>query len=112
MPASIVRVRYRVSQDPARRAVQGASSGAPAAFCACWHRPDKFGNAICWIATFVNIRGAHEMPWVIRNTPRKPIKVFLQSGEKDLNNNHGSWPLANKVGHAHSAGCCVFLAPG
>ena len=101
-----MRVRYRVSQDPARRAVQGASSGAPAAFCACWHRPDKFGNAICWIATFVNIRGAHEMPWVIRNTPRKPIKVFLQSGKKDLNNNHGSWPLANKVGRLS---CVVLL---
>ena len=38
-----------------------------------------------------------DSPWIIRNTaPRKPLKVFLQSGEHDLDNVHGSWPLANR----------------
>ena len=27
---------------------------------------------------------------------KKPIRVFLQEGENDLDNLHGSWPLANK----------------
>ena len=32
----------------------------------------------------------------MRNTPRKPLKVFLQDGAQDINNQHGSWPLANQ----------------
>lgn len=88
---------YCISGHPWRRAVQGASSGAIAAFMAAWYRPDKFGCVISWIGTYVNIRGAHELPWVVRNSPRKPIRIFLQSGERDLDNSHGNWPLANKT---------------
>jgi enterochelin esterase family protein len=34
---------------------------------------------------------------MIRHTPRKALaKVYLQSGEYDIDNVHGSWPLANK----------------
>ena len=32
---------------------------------------------------------------MIRKTERKPIHVFLQDGKNDLDNLHGSWPLAN-----------------
>ena len=42
------------------------------------------------------IRGGHNYPWLIRNTKRKPIRVFLSDGKNDLNNQHGSWPLANQ----------------
>jgi enterochelin esterase family protein len=35
-------------------------------------------------------------PALIRKTPRKPIRVFLQDGVNDLNNEHGDWPLANQ----------------
>jgi hypothetical protein len=30
------------------------------------------------VGSFTNIRGGHNFPWLIRNTPRKPIRVFLQ----------------------------------
>jgi hypothetical protein len=33
---------------------------------------------------------------LIRKTERKPIRVFLQDGAGDLDNVHGSWPLANQ----------------
>ena len=33
---------------------------------------------------------------MIRKTPIKPIRVFLQDGSADLNNNHGNWFLANQ----------------
>jgi enterochelin esterase family protein len=46
--------------------------------------------------SFANIRGGHNFPWLVRNTKRKPIKVFLQSGSNDLNNDHGSWALSNQ----------------
>jgi enterochelin esterase family protein len=40
--------------------------------------------------------GGHVYPALIRKTkPKKPIRVFLQDGEKDLDNAHGNWWLAN-----------------
>ena len=37
--------------------------------------------------------------------PRKPIlKIFLQTGAHDLDNVHGSWPLANRALYA----ACTF----
>ena len=47
--------------------------------------------------SYVNIRGGDNFPWLVRNTPRKPLRVFLQSGENDLDNTHGCWPLANQA---------------
>ena len=35
-------------------------------------------------------------PGLIRKTQRKDIRVFLQDGSGDLDNNNGSWPLANQ----------------
>ena len=32
---------------------------------------------------------------MVRNTARKPLKVFLQSGEGDVDIPMGSWPMAN-----------------
>ena len=33
---------------------------------------------------------------MIRKTEPKPIRVFLQDGENDLDNVFGNWPLANQ----------------
>ena len=33
---------------------------------------------------------------MIRRTPRKPLRVFLQSGKRDANIVPGSWPIANQ----------------
>ena len=33
---------------------------------------------------------------MIRKSDKKPIRVFLQDGENDLDNQFGNWPLANK----------------
>lgn len=93
----LVEADFRITQDPSRRAVVGTSSGAVGAFCAAWFRPDRFGLVATISGSYVNIRGAHNLPWVIRNTARKPIKVLLLSGEHDMDNNHGSWPLGNQA---------------
>lgn len=86
-----------VSSDPTRRAVCGNSSGGIAAFTVAWERPEQFGKVVSHIGSFTNIRGGHVYPALIRKTkPAKPIRVFLQEGKKDLNNLHGSWPLANE----------------
>ena len=87
---------YRITKDPSRRAVCGVSSGGIAAFSCAWFRPDLFGCVISHVGSFTNIRGGHHYPWLVRNTKRKPIKVFLQDGEGDNNKAAGHWPLANK----------------
>ena len=47
------------------------------------------------MGSFTNIRGGHACSALVRKTPKKPIRVFLQDGKNDLDNAHGNWYLAN-----------------
>jgi hypothetical protein len=47
------------------------------------------------VGSFTNIRGGDRYPGMIRKTPPKPIRVFLQDGTGDLDNEHGNWWLGN-----------------
>jgi len=91
-----VQQRYAISADPERRAIAGASSGGICAFTAAWERPDGFHKVLSHIGSFVDIRGGHVYPSLIRTTPRKPLRVFLQDGSHDLDNEYGNWPQANQ----------------
>lgn len=86
----------RFTDDPERRAIAGMSSGGICAFTVAWERPDQFRKVLSQIGSFVNIRGGHVYPALLRKTERKPLRVFLQDGSNDLNNLHGHWPLANQ----------------
>lgn len=85
-------------KDAAGRAICGISSGGICAFTAAWRRPDLFGKVLSHVGSFTNIRGGDVYPGLIRRTLRnpKPIRVFLQDGENDLDNEFGNWPLANR----------------
>lgn len=87
-----------VSQDPQDRAVCGISSGGICAFTVAWEQPDQFGKVLSHIGSFTNIRGGWAYPGLVRKTKDrpKPIKVYLQDGQDDLNNLHGNWPLGNR----------------
>lgn len=85
-----------ITDDPEQRGLCGQSSGGIAAFTAAWERPDRFRKVISFIGSFVDIRGGHAYPALIRKTERKPLRVFLHDGANDLNNLHGDWPLANQ----------------
>lgn len=74
---------YNISSNPDDRAIGGASSGAIAAFTVAWHRPDQFGKVLSTIGSFVNLRGGHVYPDLIRQTEKKPIRIFLQDGVND-----------------------------
>ncbi|MFM2165867.1 MAG: hypothetical protein RIS79_238 [Verrucomicrobiota bacterium] len=87
-------VKLRATPDA--RAIAGGSSGGICAFTAAWERPDKFGKVLSWVGSFVDLRGGHVYPSLIRITERKPIRVYLLDGENDLDNPFGNWPLANK----------------
>lgn len=96
---------YKISKDPARRAIAGASSGGICAFNAAWHRPDQFSKVFTTIGSFTKIRwnisggketGGDVYPDWVRQNPRKNIRVYQQEGSNDLLNEHGSWPEANR----------------
>ena len=78
------------------RAIAGISSGGICAWTVAWERPDAFRKVLSHVGSFTNIRGGHVYPALIRKAERKPIRVFLQEGENDLDNLFGSWPLANR----------------
>jgi enterochelin esterase family protein len=88
--------RYTLTTDPERRALVGASSGGICAFTAAWERPDYFRKVVSHIGSFTNIRGGYHYPFLLRRTDRKPLRVFLQDGANDLDNQFGNWPLANQ----------------
>ena len=92
-----------LTTDPKMHGVQGASSGGICAFALAYYRPDMFTKVMSWIGSFVNLQpgktgveGGHNFPAMIRKFDKKPIRVFLQDGENDLDNPFGNWPLANK----------------
>jgi enterochelin esterase-like enzyme len=98
-----VQKTVRLRPDPESRAIAGLSSGGICAFTVAWERPDQFRKVLSWIGSFTNIaagptrrEGGHNYPALIRRLPRKPIRVFLQEGEQDLDREAGSWPLANQ----------------
>jgi enterochelin esterase-like enzyme len=77
---------YNISKNPDDRAIGGASSGAICAFTVAWQRPDQFRKVLSTIGSFTNIRGGHAYPELVRQSERKPIRIFLQDG---LNDNRG-----------------------
>jgi hypothetical protein len=100
--------RWRFTDDPARRVIGGTSSGAICAFTVAWHRPDAFGNVISLIGSYTSIGytpatadrpmtpGGDLYPGLIRKSPIRQMRIFLQDGSADLDNEHGNWFLANQ----------------
>lgn len=100
--------RYPLTDDPRQRAIGGTSSGAICAFTVAWHRPDVFRKVISIIGSYVSIGyrpaqdgrpmvpGGDLYPGLIRKSPIRPLRIFLQDGSNDLDNQHGNWFLANQ----------------
>jgi enterochelin esterase-like enzyme len=87
---------YRLTSDPDQRAICGISSGGICAWTVAWERPDLFRKVMSHVGSFVNIRGGHVYPALIRKSSVRPIRIFMQGGAEDLDNAHGNWPLANQ----------------
>jgi enterochelin esterase-like enzyme len=93
----------KLRHDPDSRAIAGISSGGICAWTVAWERPDEFRKVLSWVGSFTNIAsgesrrdGGHNYEALIRKTPKKPIRIFLQDGANDLDNANGNWPLANQ----------------
>jgi enterochelin esterase family protein len=101
----------RLTDDPDRRATMGVSSGAACAFTMAWFHPERYRRVLSYSGTYVNQqsppdpvhpRGAWEYhATLIPGTARKPLRIWLEVGEKDLHADDPeetwhNWPLANQ----------------
>ncbi|MBV9787846.1 MAG: esterase family protein [Chloroflexi bacterium] len=88
--------QYNLVSDPAGRAICGISSGGICAFTVAWQRPDAFGKVVSHCGSFTSVRGGNQYPSMIRKSVAKPLRVFLQTGTKDLDVVFGNWVIANQ----------------
>ncbi len=102
----------RLTTNPNGRATMGGSSGGAAAFIMAWFHPDLFRRVLTYSGTYVN----QQWPWnpdmpggawdlharLIPNSPRKPIRVWMEVGDRDLyypnvmRDGMHDWVLANE----------------
>jgi enterochelin esterase family protein len=99
---------YAFTSDPKKRIIGGTSSGAIAAFTVAWNHPDAFGNVISMIGSFTSIGmhpatattpfipGGDTYPGLIRKSKIRPLRIFMQDGSNDLDNEHGNWFLSSQ----------------
>ena len=110
----IVEKRYNVTltNDPDGRATMGTSSGCSAAFSMAWYHTEWYHRVLCYSGTFINQQwppnpetphGAWEYhERLIPNSPAKPIRIWMEVGDKDLLNPNvmrdgmHDWVLANE----------------
>jgi S-formylglutathione hydrolase FrmB len=99
---------YAFTSDPKRRVIGGTSSGAIAAFTVGWTHPEAFSNVASMIGSYTSIGyhpatatslavfGGDTYPGMIRKSAIRPLRIFMQDGSNDLDNEHGNWFLANR----------------
>jgi enterochelin esterase-like enzyme len=94
----LVREHINITDNPEGRGIAACSSGGIGSFTVAWHRPDQFRKVLSFSGSFANIRGGQIYPNLIRQSGRKPIRVFQQDGTRDLVvTGWGNWLEANKV---------------
>jgi enterochelin esterase family protein len=86
----------KLTKDPEGRATMGGSSGGSAAFIMAWYHPELYHRVLAYSITAVNQQWPHsaETPhgaWefherIIQNSPVKPIRVWLEVGDRDFLN--------------------------
>lgn len=97
------------AKDPNARATLGGSSGGAAALSMAWFHPELYRRVLVYSGTFVNLRNGPDAPhgaWeyhenFIPKAPAKPLRLWLQVGERDNGANSGSagmgnWVIANQ----------------
>ena len=88
---------YNLTDMAAGRAIAGMSDGGLVSFTVAWQRPDAFSKVVSHVGSYTRLQGGSRYPYLIRKTrgTPKPIRVFLQDGENDINLAEGNWTLAN-----------------
>jgi enterochelin esterase family protein len=110
----LVEKQYHVklTKDPEGRATMGGSSGGSAALSMAWYHPELYHRVLTYSGTYVNQQwppraetphGAWEYhEHLIPNSPVKPIRIWMEVGDRDLFNpnvmrdNMHDWVVANE----------------
>ena len=110
----LVEKQYNVTltRDPEGRAAMGGSSGGSAALIMAWYHPELYHRVLTYSLTAVNQQwppsaetphGAWEFhERLIPSSPAKPIRIWLEVGDRDLLNpnvmrdNMHDWVVANE----------------
>jgi enterochelin esterase-like enzyme len=97
LPKVTATYNVTLTSDPNGRATLGGSSGGAAAFTMGWFRPDLYRRILTYSGTFVNQEsptdpmyphGAWEYhEHLIPESDPKPLRVYLECGQNDLNAN-------------------------
>lgn len=87
----------RLSKNANDRAIGGSSSGAICAFTVAWEHPEEFSRVFSAIGTYTGLRGGDRYPILVRKYEPRPIRIYMQGGENDLNIYGGDWWKANEM---------------
>jgi len=97
-----VYAQYNIRKDSYSHGIAGESSGGICSFNAAWTHPEEFSRVLSTIGSYTSIQwhpgqidGGNVYPNKVRKEPKRNIRVYLQDGSEDLENDHGSWPLQN-----------------
>ena len=112
LPAVESRFHVKLTHDPEGRATMGGSSGGSCALIMAWYHPELYRRVLTYSGTYVNQQwpydpqtphGAWEFhEHLIPDSPRKPLRLWLEVGDRDLLNPHvmrdnfHDWVLANE----------------
>ncbi len=85
--------KIKFTSDPEGRATMGGSSGGAAAFTMAWFHPQLYRKVLTYSGTYVDQqfpedRKLPDGAWeyhknLIKNTPKKPIRIWLHVSDKD-----------------------------
>jgi iron(III)-enterobactin esterase len=110
LPAVSKNYGVKFTSDPEGRATMGGSSGAVCAWTMAWFHPELYHKVLSYSGTFVNQASPEDSKtphggWeyhakLISKAAKKPIRMWMEVGEKDLHfddpeNTWHNWPLAN-----------------
>jgi len=112
LPRVEAEAHVKLTHDPDGRAATGGSSGAACALIMAWYHPELYHRVLSYSGTFIN----QQWPWdaatphgawafhekLIPKSPRKPIRIWMEVGDRDLYNPNvmrdgmHDWVLANE----------------
>jgi enterochelin esterase family protein len=112
LPLVESRAHVKLTKDPEGRATMGASSGGSCALIMAWYHPELYHRVLTYSGTFINQQWPYnpETPhgaWefhehLIPNNPAKPIRLWMEVGDRDLYNPNfmrdgmHDWVVANE----------------
>ena len=112
LPMVEAQAHVKLTKDPDGRATMGGSSGGSCALIMAWYHPELYHRVLTYSGTYINQQwpsnpqsphGAWEFhEHLISETPAKPIRIWMEVGDRDLFNpnvmrdNMHDWVLANE----------------